>query len=104
MYFQCKYLGPNDVTAKLPVKIMYLVSPSSTDRPSGFTATGGTAATTAPATTWSTASAAWTAQVSEVDLQLGRNVVSWLPEVVLILYLDLKNTGEKSIVIFFFFF
>lgn len=76
--------------------IIYLVSPSSADRPTGFTA-----ATTAPATTtWSSASTAWTAQVTKVDLQLGRDVIGWLPEVVLILYLNYKSRGEKLIKIF----
>lgn len=60
-------------------KVTYPVTSSPTARPSRFSA-----ATTSPATTWSTTPTAWTAQVSKVDFQLGRDVIGWLPEVVLI--------------------
>ncbi len=82
-------------------KIIYLVSPSSTDRPSGFaTATNTATATatppTASATTRSAASTAWTAQVSKVYLQLGRDVISWLPEMMHVLQLNFKKQLVKK--------
>ena len=80
LYIQkSRHLSLNYIKRQLSFhKIIYLVSPSSTDRPSGFTT-----ATTSPATAWPPAPTAWTAKVSKVDLQLGRNVIGWLPEVVL---------------------
>lgn len=91
-------------------KFSYLLSPWSTDWPRGLAAGAAATATTSPATsstdraaasatttpaaTGSTASTAMTTLVSKVDLQLERNVISWLPEVVLIVQL-LQGSRKK---------
>lgn len=54
---------------------------------------GAGATSTPAAATRSAASAAWTAQVSEVDLQLGRDVIGWLAEVMHVLCLGKEKTG-----------
>lgn len=71
-----------------------LIRPRRTDRPSGFSTDGArrpptsAAAATPSTSTRSAASTARTAQIPEVDLQLGGDVVGRLAEVVLVINLQ----------------
>lgn len=78
-----------------PQVCAYLLRPWCAHRPGGFGADGATASTSAPTTARSAAAAARTAQVPEVDLQLGRDVIGWLPEVMPIVQLELRGTKRK---------
>lgn len=63
-----------------------LIGPRCTDRPWSFT-TRATASTAWAANAWAATSTAWTAKVSKVDVQLGCDVIGWLPEVMKIIHL-----------------
>lgn len=71
--------------------ITYPINPSSTGRPGDIAP-----ATTSPTTSWSTTSTARTAQVSKVYLQLGSDVIGWLPEVMIFFSLNYKNGNFSS--------
>lgn len=73
-----------------------LIGPPCTDRPWSFTTRA--AASTAWATNaWAATSTAWAAKISKVDVQLGCDVIGWLPEVMKIIQLR-KEPKEKCLV------
>lgn len=70
-----------------------LIRPPCADRPRSFTTRGAAPAARA-SNTWAATSTSWTAKVSKVDVQLGCDVIGWLPEVMKIVQLrkDPKRT------------
>lgn len=71
-----------------------LIRPPRADRPWSF-AGRGPAPATWKSNTWSAASTSWTAKVSKVDVQLGCDVIGWLPEVMKIVQLRKESIQSK---------
>lgn len=72
-----------------------LIRPPCADRPRGFT-TRGAASTARASNAWAATSTSWTAKVSKVDVQLGRDVIGWLPEVMKIVQLGKDSKRRLS--------
>lgn len=78
MECECVWAGGGGVTD--------LIRPPCADRPWSFAGRGAASAAWA-SNTWAAASTSWTAKVSKVDVQLGCDVIGWLPEVMKIVQL-----------------
>ncbi len=71
-------------------KRLYLVRPAFARWPGSNSSTGSSA------TSWSSTTTSWAAQVSKVNLQLGCNVISWFTEVVISRGIINRGLQEKK--------